>query len=193
MIDVKHNIGLFFNTETGKERHGLMPKEAKNIVKNSSFLFFTYFIFMFTSCEMAGNVDVVSRYPSTIVAYIEFDNPEEDGVEYRFTYEPGEVYLTRINSRINIYFIRKVRVETPEGEFIAEYSPEYLTRLRNAYITKKDQKYRWVFTEHGLFIEPEEIARLYRTDREAYENYYNSEQPRKDLEALLNGQPEPGQ
>jgi hypothetical protein len=186
MIDVKHNIGLFFDTETGKNRHGLIPKEAKNI----SFLFCIYFIFLFTSCDRLGNVNIVSRYPSTIVVYMEFDNPGEDGVEYKFTYEPGEVYFTRINSRINIYFFRKVRIETPEGEFITEYSPEYLARLqrlRNAYITKKDQKYCWVFTEHGLFIETEEIARLYYTNREAYENYYKSEQPWKELEALLNG------
>jgi hypothetical protein len=36
MIDVKHYTELFFNKETGKERYGLIPKEAENIYKNNS-------------------------------------------------------------------------------------------------------------------------------------------------------------
>jgi 3-methyladenine DNA glycosylase AlkC len=36
MMDVQYYIGLLFNKETGKERYGLIPKEAENICKNNS-------------------------------------------------------------------------------------------------------------------------------------------------------------
>jgi 3-methyladenine DNA glycosylase AlkC len=36
MVDIKHYTKLFFNEETGKERWGLIPKEAENIYKTNS-------------------------------------------------------------------------------------------------------------------------------------------------------------
>ncbi|WP_461254944.1 DNA alkylation repair protein [Treponema sp. R80B11-R83G3] len=36
MIDIKHYTKLFFNEETGKERYGLIRKEAENFCKNNS-------------------------------------------------------------------------------------------------------------------------------------------------------------
>jgi 3-methyladenine DNA glycosylase AlkC len=36
VIDVKHYSKLFFNEQTGKERYGLIPKEAETIYKNNS-------------------------------------------------------------------------------------------------------------------------------------------------------------
>jgi 3-methyladenine DNA glycosylase AlkC len=36
MVDVKYYKTLFFNEETGKERYGLIPKEAEKIFKNNS-------------------------------------------------------------------------------------------------------------------------------------------------------------
>ena len=36
MVDIKHYIKLFFNEETGKERYGLIQKEAENFGKNNS-------------------------------------------------------------------------------------------------------------------------------------------------------------
>ena len=36
MLDIKHYIKLFFNEETGKERYGLIQKEAENVYKNNS-------------------------------------------------------------------------------------------------------------------------------------------------------------
>jgi 3-methyladenine DNA glycosylase AlkC len=36
MVDIKYYSKLFFNEETGKERYGLIPKEAENICKNNS-------------------------------------------------------------------------------------------------------------------------------------------------------------
>jgi hypothetical protein len=36
MTDIKYYTNLFFNEETGKERYGLIPKEAENIYRNNS-------------------------------------------------------------------------------------------------------------------------------------------------------------
>jgi 3-methyladenine DNA glycosylase AlkC len=36
MVNIKHYIKLFFNEKTGKERYGLIQKEAENIYKNNS-------------------------------------------------------------------------------------------------------------------------------------------------------------
>jgi 3-methyladenine DNA glycosylase AlkC len=36
MVNLKHFIKLFFNEETGKERYGLIQKEAENVYKNNS-------------------------------------------------------------------------------------------------------------------------------------------------------------
>ena len=36
MVNIKHYIKLFFNEETGKERYGLIQKEAENVYKNNS-------------------------------------------------------------------------------------------------------------------------------------------------------------
>jgi len=36
MVDIKHYTKLFFNEETGKERYGLIQKEAVNFCKNNS-------------------------------------------------------------------------------------------------------------------------------------------------------------
>jgi len=36
MIDIEHYKKLFFNEETGKERYGLVPKEAEKIYKDNS-------------------------------------------------------------------------------------------------------------------------------------------------------------
>ena len=36
MVNLKHYIKLFFNEETGKERYGLIQKEAENIYKNKA-------------------------------------------------------------------------------------------------------------------------------------------------------------
>ena len=36
MLDINHYIKLFFNEETGKERYGLIQKEAENVYKNNS-------------------------------------------------------------------------------------------------------------------------------------------------------------
>ena len=35
-MDVKHYRKIFFNEETGKERYGLIQKEAENVYKNNS-------------------------------------------------------------------------------------------------------------------------------------------------------------
>jgi hypothetical protein len=35
MIDIKHYTKILFNKETGKERYGLIPKEAEIIHKNN--------------------------------------------------------------------------------------------------------------------------------------------------------------
>ena len=36
MVNLRHYIKLFFNEETGKERYGLIQKEAENVYKNNS-------------------------------------------------------------------------------------------------------------------------------------------------------------
>jgi hypothetical protein len=36
MVAIEQYIELFFNKETGKERYGLIPKEAENMYKNNS-------------------------------------------------------------------------------------------------------------------------------------------------------------
>ena len=36
MVDIKHYTKLFFNEETGKERYGLIQKEAENFCKNNT-------------------------------------------------------------------------------------------------------------------------------------------------------------
>ena len=35
MVDIEHYTKLFFNEETGKERYGLIQKEAENFCKNN--------------------------------------------------------------------------------------------------------------------------------------------------------------
>ena len=36
MVDIKYYTKLFFNEETGKERYGLIQKEAENVYKNNT-------------------------------------------------------------------------------------------------------------------------------------------------------------
>ncbi len=78
-----------------------------------------------------------------------------------------------------------MRIEDTKGTVLAEYSADYLEKLRNVYnIQKKDQEL-WHFSEKGLFLRTREISRRFKSDTEKMLDYYRSEEAVEERERLL--------
>jgi hypothetical protein len=146
---------------------------------------FFLLISMVISCEQAGNVFIINKYPFAIIAHVEF---EYLGERFEITWDFESKNVLAVNARhARLSYITKIRIETEAGVPLAEYSPEYILSIRNAYIKKKGQLEGWLLTERGLFMETAEIQKRFRNDKEGFDRYYNSDEAVRDLEEVLSG------
>ncbi|MDR1251764.1 MAG: hypothetical protein LBK62_06310 [Treponema sp.] len=153
--------------------------------KRAFLILYSLSVFILISCDPSGNVFLVNKYPFTIVAYIGFEYLGER-IEKIFSLDTGTAFS--LNARNLAYsYITNICIKTEEGLFLAEYSPEYILSIRNAYIRKRNQLEGWMITEKGLFFESEEIRKRFRNDPEGREKYYKSEEAAKELEETLSG------
>jgi hypothetical protein len=138
-------------------------------------------IFLLLSCDPVGNLYLTNGYEYDIVLHSVY--------EYNGTIIEGtDVFLPKIaypvDARHREYSnIIAMRIETPEGIPLAEYTPEYFAQLRKAYKNSR-RKEAWIFTEKGLFMYTDEISRRYN-DSERIKEYYRSDEAVEDLRKLL--------
>jgi uncharacterized protein YjhX (UPF0386 family) len=90
----------------------------------------------------------------------------------------------RTNNKEHRHIIA-IRIETADGTTLAEYSPEYLEKLRKTYGIKEKQTETWIFSEKGLYLETKEIRNRYRQDIKKIIEYYGTDEAVQDLQAML--------
>jgi hypothetical protein len=98
------------------------------------------------------------------------------------TYPPGAMGHIEYNN------VKSVRIENTEGQVLAEYSPDFLMKTRNAYRKAgkiKTNQESWIFTEKGLFLKTQEIRRKYNHNKEMIMRYYQSDEAVLELEEVL--------
>jgi hypothetical protein len=139
-------------------------------------------IVFLVSCELAGNLSLHNGYPFKIRAEVVYD--EQGSILKRSNiFEADAYFITRRYSKYNR--IMAIKLFTMEGDLIAEYSPEYINKIRDAF-NRADYREAWIFTEKGLFLGTEEIIKRYKRDLGEILKYYRSDEARSDLEKVLN-------
>jgi hypothetical protein len=104
-------------------------------------------IFLFNSCDPIGNVRIINEYPFVILVHIE---AEYNGIHFEKELELN-YNITYASRHAEYDYITKISIKTKEGTFLAEYSPEYIFKVRNAYSNrKKNQIEYWILSEKGL-------------------------------------------
>jgi hypothetical protein len=107
-------------------------------------------IFLFNSCDSSGNVRIINLYPFNVIATIEAEYNgvlHENSIQLSFK----ENFAPAAMGHIEYNYITKISIKTKEGTFLAEYSPEYIFKVRNAYSSrKKNQIEYWILSERGL-------------------------------------------
>ena len=144
---------------------------------------FLFLLLLFASCDPGGDVFLTNGYKETIVVITQCDH-KGNIIASNDILRAGTVFAfdTRRPEYRNII---SIKVKTPDGVQIAEYSPEYVLKLRRAYNITASQQESWVFTEKGLFIETEEVYKKYKYDSEKIMDYYRSDEAVKELERRL--------
>ena len=145
-----------------------------------SLLFAFPFLFLACASNRPGVLDLISGYEHDVMvrAFYDFDNTS---LETFYKFRPGTLFLA--NSRNKKYsYLTKIQIETPKGEILAEYPPDYLLLLRNSYPQSKGKGECWVFTKKGLFMRTSE-KRNYSEEKALA--YYRSDDAVQDLEFWL--------
>ena len=145
--------------------------------------YFLLALLLFASCDLGGDVFLTNGYKDTIKVISQCDH-KGNILESSDILREGTVFAfdTRRPEYRNII---SIKVDTLDWVQIAEYSPEYILKLRRAYnITERKQE-SWIFTEKGLFIETEEVYKKYKYDSEKIMDYYRSDEAVKELERRL--------
>ncbi|MDR2313900.1 MAG: hypothetical protein LBE02_05135 [Spirochaetaceae bacterium] len=128
----------------------------------SGLLVVSLYIVLMTSCDPSGNLFLEERLNHTVIF------PE--GISYAPAAMGHEEHSHIIG----------IRLSDLDGHFLAEYSREYIDKVRNAYQAHIKNNEIWVFTEKGLFFGTLEIDRKYKFDREKIFAYYRSEEAVRD-------------
>ena len=144
---------------------------------------FLFILLLCASCDLAGDVFLTNGYRDTIVVITQCDH-KGNIIESNDILREGTVFAfdTRRPEYRNII---SIKVETLDGVQIAEYSPEYVLKLRRAYNITARQQESWIFTEKGLFMRTEEVYKKYKYDSEKIMDYYRSDEAVKELERRL--------
>jgi uncharacterized C2H2 Zn-finger protein len=154
-------------------------------IKNAFPFFLFLLILIILSCDTNGNVLITSGYPFSTVVQIEAEYGYNKGLHKQSVkFYPEKVWYPAARDYAYNY-ITKIKIETEDGVFLAEYSPEYIMRIRNAYIRRKNQSHLWIFTEKGLFFISDEINKRFKNDLGGFYRYYQSDEAVEELEEAL--------
>jgi len=142
------------------------------------------FIFLLISCtfDSLGRLFITNGYEYTVKAHIFYDYNTIIVDEFE-EFRPRLSYP--VAARTNYDKIIAIQIETKDGTVLANYTPEYLMLLRKAHKKKENAGERWVFTEKGLFLKTNEIARRYKHDDEKILTYFRSDEAVQDLQERL--------
>ena len=146
-----------------------------------------FLFFLFVTCsddDIIGYVVLIGGYENDVMVHTFYDY-DNTIIEDFGRFWPGKVFHVNLRQRLKYSNITEILIETPEGEILAEYTPDYLLMLRNSYPRYKNNSEAWVFTEKGLFIRTAEIAERYGRDTEGLVNYYRSDEAVQELEFWL--------
>ena len=145
--------------------------------------YFLLALLLFASCDLGGDVFLTNGYKDTIKVISQCDH-KGNILESSDILREGTVFAfdTRRPEYRNII---SIRVETLDGVQIAEYSPEYLIKLRRAYNITARQQESWMFTEKGLFIRTFEVYKRFKHDSKKIMDYYRSDEAVNEQESRL--------
>jgi len=144
---------------------------------------FLFIWLLFASCDLGGDVFFTNGYRGTIVVITQCDH-KGNIIASNDILRAGTVFAfdTRRPQYRNVI---SIKVETLDGVQIAEYSPEYLLKLRRAYNITARRQESWIFTEKGLFIQTEKVYKKYNHDSKKIMDYYRSDEAVEELESRL--------
>ena len=150
--------------------------------------YFVYVLLLISitlSCDPSGNLFLTNGYEHDVIVHAVYNHNNTD-IGRRYEFFPGKTFAAAAR-HIEYSNITAIRIETLEGEIIAEYPLEYIEQLRNVYIKKKkrNQQEAWIFTEKGLFFSTLEIDRRFNFDSEKISEYYRSDEAVLDLQMML--------
>jgi hypothetical protein len=146
----------------------------KNIIK----LIFINLCFFLLAFTCVGDYSYFNAYESYVVVHITYEH-DNNIIErsYEFSPERGVLTRDRYNNLIAI------RIESLEGEELANYTLEYLTLLRNAYQSERRRE-DWIFSEKGLFMSHPDSGKRSSAGMYGLE-YYRSDEAVQYLQMLL--------
>jgi hypothetical protein len=136
------------------------------------------------SCDSSGNISLQNGYQFKIRAEIIYDYPGKV-VKKSTVFEPNMVYFPDAMGHKEYSHIIAIRLFSMEGDFLAEYSTEYIKKIRNA-CKKENQGESWIFTEKRIFIKTRKVAKRYNFNTEKMLKYYQSDEAQSDLDKILN-------
>jgi hypothetical protein len=140
-------------------------------------------IFLF-SCYTPRSIFFNNGYPHDVVLYAEFEYQGEV-LDRKIPLSMDMIFLSTAHGHEEYSNIISLRIETMQGVFLAEYTPEYISEIRSIFITGKYQSEAWILTEKGLFLETDEIRKRYKYDNQKITEYYSSDKAVQDLTERL--------
>jgi hypothetical protein len=124
------------------------------------------FVFLLITCDSYGNIALTNGYGYDIVVH-SFYNYNSTIIERFDNFYPRMTFLVAARSS-KYENITTIQIETLDREVLANYTFE-----------------SWIFTEKGLFLEDNKIAKRYEWDAEKILAYYRSDEAVQDLQKQL--------
>jgi hypothetical protein len=155
-------------------------------------IFLALLTIVLSSCDIIGErLTIINGYPFDVIIHCSYvyHGKNREGV-YKFRQGAFATPDTQRGPTVERpSLLTKARIENEEGIILAEYSVEYILRIRNA-IKKKGRGETWIFTEKGLFLKSDEAGEKYKLevnqiDKVNYYRYYNSDEAVEELEEAL--------
>jgi hypothetical protein len=158
-------------------------KNMKNAWKLELVCFFALLII---SCDASGYLSLSNGYSQDVILYATY-NYQGRIIEDLLKFSPGMVFAPAAMGHIEYNHIIAIKLKDSTGIVLTEYNPNYLIKVREAYIKAKgkNQQESWVFTEKGLFLKTHDVSRKYKFDLEKIFEYYRSDEAVRDFEAML--------
>jgi hypothetical protein len=142
-------------------------------------------LFLIMSCDSSGNLYLTNGYEYDVMVHSVYDY-NNTIIESFDDFYPGSLFAVAAKGHVEYSNIIAMRIETPDGTALAEYTQEYLVLLRNTYKKVDNSRIEsWIFTEKGLFIMTIDIYRRYNFNSEKVVEYYRSDEAVEDLRKLL--------
>jgi len=148
------------------------PIIIRKYISRSCHFVFILLIILLVACDLGGNLFLTNGYTHDVVVVSQYIH-RGNILESREIFREGEVF--NVDARRPEYSnIFSVKIESINGDVLAEYSSEYLINLRNMYREQGRQE-SWIFTEKGLFYITSEISKRFNFDNERILEYYRSD------------------